>query len=76
MTIPSYGNQRLRSAIETALSCGSSDVATVVHLLKPETRAEHAAAPLVGSGTGFERALPALDMYDQLLGGTTTEVRQ
>lgn len=48
--IPSYGQQRLRCAIETALACGSCDVATVLHLLKPETQSEHTAAPLIGSG--------------------------
>ncbi len=75
--IPLYGNERLRSAIEAALRCGSSDPATVRHLLNPEGRAEHAAAPLVGSGTGFERPLPALDIYDQLLGGgALVEARQ
>ena len=74
--IPSYSHQRVRSAVETALACGSSDVATLLHLLKPEMRAEHAADPLTGSGSAFERALPALDIYDQLLAGGMTEVRQ
>ncbi|MBV9612857.1 MAG: IS21 family transposase [Acidobacteriaceae bacterium] len=66
--IPAHGHQQLCSAIEGALACGSSDPATVLHLLKPALRSEHHAAPLLGTGVGFERPLPKLDMYDQLLG--------
>jgi hypothetical protein len=66
--MPVHGHQPLRAAIESALACGSSDPATVLHLLKPELRSEHCAAPLPGTGAGFERPMPKLDMYDQLLG--------
>lgn len=65
--IPMYGHKQLRAAIEGALACGSSDPATVLHLLKPELRSDHQAAPLIGTGVGFERPLPKLDVYDQLL---------
>jgi transposase len=66
--IPAHGHKPLRVAIESALACGSSDPATVLHLLKPELRGEHQAVPLPGTGPGFERPMPRLDMYDQLLG--------
>jgi hypothetical protein len=65
--IPAHGNRQLRSAIEQALACGSSDATTVRHLLKPETRSEHTVGPLLGTGAGFERPMPRLDVYDQLL---------
>ena len=74
--VPVYGTERVRIAIESALACGSSDAAAVMHLLRPETRAEHRATPLAGSGFGYERPMPALDIYDQLLSSGPAEVRQ
>jgi hypothetical protein len=65
--IPTHGNEQLRAAVEATLACGSSDAATVLHLLKPETRSEHRAEPLAGTGAGYERPLPKIDMYGQLL---------
>jgi hypothetical protein len=65
--IPVHGNKQVRAAIEATLACGSSDGSTVLHLLTPETQSEHRAAPLMGSGAGFVRPLPKLDLYDQLL---------
>lgn len=50
--------------------CGASDAASVLHLLTPEARASHLAAPLDGLGEGYERPLPQLAIYDQLLGVT------
>lgn len=74
--VPLHGHQQLRAAVEQALFCGSSDASTVLHFLKPEARAEHHAAPLVGLGSGYERPLPKLDIYDQLLSARPhTEVR-
>jgi transposase len=71
--LETHGQQALRSAIEQALACGSSDAATVRHLLMPDARAEHHQVPLAGVGPGYQRPLPALDIYDQLL---EREVRQ
>jgi hypothetical protein len=73
---PERGKGRLREAVEEALACGSGDLATVVHLLKPEARAAHRAAPLSGTGVGYERPLPSLDLYDRLLSRGQGEVRQ
>jgi len=73
--IPLHGHVAFRQALETALNCGASDAATVLHLLKPEAQASHQATPLVGFGEGYERPLPQLSIYDQLLGaGAQTEV--
>ena len=60
--IPVHGHRQLRSAIEGALACGSGDPVTVLHLLKPDLRSEHHAAPLLGTGVGYERPLPRLDV--------------
>ena len=75
--IPVHGHrQNSAAAIEGALACGSGDPATVLHLLKPDLRSEHHAAPLLGTGVGYERPLPRLDVYDQLLSNKPqTEVR-
>ena len=65
--LPRYGRQMLQAAVEAALQCGSGDVATVLHLVTPEVHTQHQAAPLAGTGIGFERPMPALDIYDQFL---------
>lgn len=65
--IPLHGHRQLRAAVEQALRCGSSDASTVLHFLKPEARAGHNVAPLAGRGSGYERPLPKLEIYDQLL---------
>ncbi|MBV9612028.1 MAG: transposase [Acidobacteriaceae bacterium] len=76
LQIPLHGHRQVRAAIEGALACSSHDAATVLHLLKPGTRAEHRAAPLVGTGDGYDRPLPNLEIYDQLLSAPPqTEVR-
>lgn len=74
--LPAHGNEQLRAAVEATLACGSSDAATVLHLLKPGTRGEHRAAPLAGTGAGYERPLPKLDMYDQLLSASETQLSE
>ena len=66
--IPVHGQAAFRQAVETALHCGASDAASVMHLLKPEARAAHEAAPLANSGASYyDRPLPELSIYDQLL---------
>lgn len=63
-----HGQERLRAAIERALALGCHDVAAVRHLLSTDalTRPE---PPLlsVGDLQRFDRPLPAVDAYDQLL---------
>ena len=65
--ISMHGNRQVRAAVEQALACGSSDATTVRHLLRVDMHGEHNAPPLWGTGAGFERPLPKLDIYDQLL---------
>jgi hypothetical protein len=65
--VPAHGTDGVRKAIESALECGSSDGATVVHLLAPVAKAEHSVIAISGSGDHFERPLPALSLYDTLL---------
>jgi transposase len=73
--VPEHGTPALRRAIEAALECGSSDGATVLHLLAPMTKAEHSVIAISGSGDHFERPLPTLNIYDTLLNSNPVEAR-
>jgi hypothetical protein len=66
-----HGYQRLRVAIETALTLGCSDSAAVQHLLTtPDLqRAQPAELPDLGLLARFERPMPEVDAYDELLIG-------
>jgi transposase len=66
-----HGQERLRVAVETALALGCSDSAAVQHLLATPmlTRAQPAELPDLGLLARFERPLPAVDAYDELLVG-------
>jgi hypothetical protein len=66
-----HGSDRLRVAIETALALGCSDSAAVQHLLTtPDLRREPPAELQdLGLLARFERPLPAVDAYDELLVG-------
>lgn len=61
---------RLRAAVEQALALGCPDAAAVRHLLVTPTLARATPPPLVDLGVleRFERPLPTVDAYDQLLG--------
>jgi hypothetical protein len=64
-----HGQERLRVAIETALSLGCHDAAAVRHLLSTGDLAHQPPPPLaVGDLERFDRPMPAMDIYDQLLG--------
>jgi transposase len=71
-----HGEERVHEAVEQALACGPGDLATVVRLLKPEARAERRAERLSGTGAGYERPLPSLDVYDRLPSRGVAEARQ
>ena len=66
--IRQHGHQRVRSAIEAALSLGCSDAAAIRHLLQADdlVRAQGALVE-VGALSRFERPLPVLTDYDRLL---------
>jgi transposase len=63
-----HGPDRLRAAVETALALGCRDAAAIRHLLATPTLAHHP-PPALGPHAlaRFDRPLPALDRYDELL---------
>jgi len=65
----SDGWERLIAAVEEALRIGVSDAAAVLHILRmpdPQQRRRYAVA-LAAELAQFERPMPAMDEYDQLL---------
>lgn len=66
--IKQYGHQRVRSAIEEALSVGCSDAAAIRHLVQTADlgRARSTIVEL-GALSRFERPLPMMTDYDRLL---------
>jgi transposase len=63
-----YGRDRLRTAIETAAATGCSDTAAVEHLLHAETLRRVVCEPMdIGSLERYQRPLPVMNEYDQLL---------
>lgn len=65
-----HGYDRLRDAVETALGTGSYDVSTVRYLLTArELSREPTEAIDVGLLCRYDRPLPVLNVYDQLLAG-------
>jgi hypothetical protein len=64
------GQDRLRAAIEQALALGCRDAAAVRHLMgATELERAQPAAVDIGPLVAFERPLPQLREYDQLLAG-------
>ena len=63
-----HGPDRLRAAVEAALTLGCWDAAAVRQLLATPTLV-HQPPPTLAPGAlaGFDRPLPALDRYDELL---------
>ncbi len=65
-----YGQEKLRMAIERAIALGCSDSAAVRHLLTTHELVHIATMPLdIGALAAFERPVPAVTEYDQLLVG-------
>jgi transposase len=63
-----YGQNVLRTAIERALAMGAGDSAAVVHLLaQPRLQRPELERVDVAALARFDRPLPTLDAYDQLL---------
>jgi transposase len=62
------GWNRLRAAVEQALSLGCHDVAAIRHLMVAEQFDRPAVAPIdIGHLARYERPLPVMNGYDQLL---------
>lgn len=63
-----YGHDKLRHAVESALEMGSSDVSTVRYLMTADKLDRVPAEPIdVGTLSCYERPLPVMTQYDQLL---------
>ncbi len=63
-----HGAERLRAAIEAALRLGCHDSGAVRHLLRAADLTHAPSATVdVGALVAFERPLPTVDAYDQLL---------
>jgi len=63
------GWDRLRAAVEQALSLGCQDVAAIRHLLVGSRLAKPAVEAIeIGALARYERPQPVLSGYDQLLG--------
>jgi transposase len=63
-----HGQRRLRAAIDEALAVGCGDAAAVEHLMNAGHLARRRPEPLdVGALLAFERPLPGVTEYDQLL---------
>src|SRR5271157_2315222 len=67
--IKPYGHQRVRAAVEAAISLGCSDSAAIRHLAGADDLT-HARSAIIELGelARFERPLPVLTDYDGLLG--------
>jgi hypothetical protein len=63
-----YGYEKLRQAVESALAMGSCDVSTVRYLMTAEQLDRARPEPIdVGALSCYERPLPVMTDYDQLL---------
>jgi transposase len=63
-----FGRDRLRQAIETALETGCTDVAAVHHLMQAHDLNHLACETMdIGSLERYQRPLPVMNEYDQLL---------
>ena len=67
-----HGRQQLQQAVEICLRLGCSDVAAVQHLLAAEQLQRNGCeAMAIGGLERYERPLPVMNSYDQLLAGGT-----
>jgi transposase len=63
-----HGRDRLRVAIETAADAGCTDTAAIEHLLNAETLRRAVCEPMdIGSLERYQRPLPVMNKYDELL---------
>jgi hypothetical protein len=66
--IKQHGHQRVRTAVEEALSLGCSDAAAVRHLAEAADMVRARGTIELGALSRFERPLPVMNDYDGLLG--------
>ena len=70
-----FGYAKLETAVSQALELGCTDVAAIRHLLMSD-QLQHAAVTMIeiGALAAYERPLPTMAEYNQLLGGAEIEV--
>jgi transposase len=70
-----FGYAKLETAVAQALELGCTDVAAIRHLLMSD-QLQHAAVTMIeiGALAAYERPLPTMAEYNQLLGGAEIEV--
>jgi hypothetical protein len=71
-----FGYAKLEASVGQALELGSTDIAAIRHLLMSD-QLQHAAAGSIqiGALSAYERPLPTMAQYDQLLSGSAIEVQ-
>lgn len=71
-----FGYAKLEASVGQALELGSTDIAAIRHLLMSD-QLQHAPTGSVEIGTlsVYERPLPTMAQYDQLLSGSAIEVQ-
>jgi hypothetical protein len=71
-----FGYAKLEACVSQALKLGSTDIAAIRHLLMSD-QLQHAAAESfeVGALAAYERPLPTMAQYDQLLSSSVIEVQ-
>jgi hypothetical protein len=63
-----HGYEKLKGAINQALASGCTDAAAIKHLIDADNLAHQSVLGFdIGNLTEYERPLPQLDNYDQLL---------
>jgi hypothetical protein len=66
--VKQHGHQRVRAAVEEALSLGCSDAAAIRHLAEAAEMVRARGTIELGALSRFERPLPVMTDYDGLLG--------
>lgn len=71
-----FGYAKLEASVGQALELGSTDTAAIRHLLMSDQLQHAAGVPVeIGALSAYERPLPTMAQYDQLLSGSTIEVQ-
>jgi transposase len=71
-----FGYAKLEASVGQALELGSTDTAAIRHLLMSDQLQHVAGGPIeIGALSAYERPLPTMAQYDQLLSGSAVEVQ-
>jgi transposase len=71
-----FGYGKLEACVGQALELGLTDIAAIRHLLMSDQLQHAAAQPMeIGTLSAYERPLPTMSQYDQLLSNSVIEVQ-